>query len=130
MTKTRDADAEVVIERDPLGRRTPSGLESRWDYDAGDRPETLRAGARTLTFGYDPAGREVARLLDTGTIIAQRWDADHRLTAQTVSTVAGSRPRARRSGTGSSAPGRRSPCRGGGTRFRAGARSVGGSVST
>ncbi|WP_158887001.1 RHS repeat-associated core domain-containing protein, partial [Amycolatopsis anabasis] len=107
-------DAEVVFERDPLGRVlaetvngrtvrstydrlgrrirriTATGVESLWEYNAASRPVTLRTAGRQMHFRFDEAGREVERLLDTGAILAQSWDVNHRLTAQTLSTVAGS----------------------------------------
>lgn len=113
LVRAVNADAEVVIERDVLGqelretvngrvlesrydaagrrvyRRTPSGAESFWAYDADHQPTGLRTGGRTLSFGTDLAGREVERLLDTGVVLAQRWDARSRLTEQHVSAVAG-----------------------------------------
>ncbi|MFD8496388.1 hypothetical protein [Amycolatopsis sp. NPDC059657] len=49
----------------------------------------METGGRTLFFGYDRAGREVERLLDTGTMLAQAWDENHRLVAQTVNAVSG-----------------------------------------
>ncbi|SDY10666.1 RHS repeat-associated core domain-containing protein [Amycolatopsis xylanica] len=109
----RNADAELRYQRDALGqvlaetvngrtvsstydalgrrvlRRTPTGAESRWGYAANGKPSSLETGGRTLFFGYDPAGREVERLLDTGTMLAQAWDENHRLVAQTVSAVSG-----------------------------------------
>ncbi|MFE0027554.1 RHS repeat-associated core domain-containing protein [Amycolatopsis sp. NPDC059021] len=98
---TRDARGRVLRESvngravesvyDPLGRRTvrrtPTGAETRWEYGAGAQPVKARLGERTLSFGYDAAGRETERLLDTGTILAQAWDANHRLVGQTVSAV-------------------------------------------
>jgi RHS repeat-associated protein len=83
----------VASAYDILGRRvfrgTPSGAQSRWTYDAEGRPVSVETAGRTVNFGYDIAGRETERLLDTGTILAQAWDVNHRLTEQTVSTVAG-----------------------------------------
>jgi RHS repeat-associated protein len=70
-------------------RRTPTGAESNWDYDADHQAKRLRTGGRTLTFGLDLAGREVERLLDTGIVLAQRWDARNRLAEQHLSAVAG-----------------------------------------
>jgi RHS repeat-associated protein len=65
------------------------GPQSRWAYDAEGRPVSVETAGRTVNFGYDIAGRETERLLDTGPILAQAWDVNHRLTEQTVSTVAG-----------------------------------------
>ncbi|TVT34678.1 type IV secretion protein Rhs [Amycolatopsis rhizosphaerae] len=119
MVRAVNAHADVVFERDLLGRvlaetvngrtvssrydvlgrrvyrRTPTGAESEWSFDARHQPVALRTGGRTVSFGYDPAGRETERLLDTGTILAQSWDIADRMTAQTLSTVAGGRATAR-----------------------------------
>jgi RHS repeat-associated protein len=116
LVRAVNASAEVLIRRDVLGRvtaetvngatmsyrydglgrvigrRTPSGAESRWDYDPAGRPLRLQSGGHTLSFGYDPAGREIERLLDTGAMLAQTWDANNRLLSQTMSTVAGAAP--------------------------------------
>ncbi|ATY14885.1 type IV secretion protein Rhs [Amycolatopsis sp. AA4] len=105
--------SEVVLQRDPLGRvlaetgngrtvssrydaagrriarRTHAGAESWWGYDAAGRPTSLRTAARTMSFSYDPAGHLVEWLLDSGAMLAQSWDSNDRLVAQTVSTVAG-----------------------------------------
>ncbi|QFU88341.1 RHS repeat-associated core domain-containing protein [Amycolatopsis sp. YIM 10] len=104
-------DADVIFERDALGRvlretvngrtlesaydaagrrtyrRTPSGAESHWSFDADHQATGLRTAGRTLSFGLDPAGREIERLLDTGTVLAQRFDGADRLIEQTVSAV-------------------------------------------
>ncbi|MFD8497651.1 RHS repeat-associated core domain-containing protein [Amycolatopsis sp. NPDC059657] len=116
MVQAANSDAEIELERDALGRiraevvngrrleshydllgrrtrrRTPSGLESEWAYEGSARPSSLLTAGRTFTFGYDLAGREIERLLDTGTIVAQSWDSNHRLVSQTVSTVRGQSP--------------------------------------
>ncbi len=108
MVRATDADAEVSFDRDAVGRivaetcngrtlassydalgrrthrRTPSGAESTWEYGAGEAPVALHTAGRTLRFGYDPAGREVERRLDAGTVLAQAWDANHRLASQTL----------------------------------------------
>ncbi|KAA9154674.1 RHS repeat protein [Amycolatopsis acidicola] len=113
LVRAVNADAEVVIERDVLGRelreivngrvlesrydaagrrvyrRTPTGSESVWDYDVDHQATGLRTAGRLLSFGLDVAGREVERLLDTGIVLAQRWDARNRLAEQHVSVVAG-----------------------------------------
>ncbi|MGH3871889.1 MAG: DUF6531 domain-containing protein [Pseudonocardiaceae bacterium] len=110
MVRTTNADAEVVFNRDvvgrvltetcngrtvtsgydALGRRThrctPSGAESVWEYGATEAPVALHTAGRTLRFDYDPAGREIQRNLDAGAVLAQTWDANHRLTSQTLTT--------------------------------------------
>jgi RHS repeat-associated protein len=115
LVRARNADAELVYQRDALGqvvaetvngatvtsahdplgrrvyRRTPTGAESRWDFDANARPTLLRTAGRELAFGYNPAGREVRRLLDTGVALDQEWDVNQRLATQAVA-VAGHAP--------------------------------------
>ncbi|WP_051362846.1 RHS repeat-associated core domain-containing protein [Amycolatopsis thermoflava] len=112
LVRARNADADVRFERDAAGRvlaetinghstvfaydalgrrtyrRTPSGAESFWNYGAGHRPASLRTGGRTFSFGFDAAGREIERLLDSGTALAQTWTPTHRLNSQTVTGVA------------------------------------------
>jgi YD repeat-containing protein len=81
----------VVSRYDALGRRTyrrtPTGVESHWQYDGNGKPVNLDVAGRSVSFGYDAAGREIERLLATGTVLAQTWDTNHRLTSQTVSAV-------------------------------------------
>ncbi|MEV5509361.1 DUF6531 domain-containing protein [Streptomyces orinoci] len=108
LARAKNADAEVVYERDSLGRvlsetvadraitytydalgrrthrTTPSGLVSQWSYDAEGRPTELRAGAGTLSFAYDAAGRETERHIGDGVTLTQSWDKADRLTSQTV----------------------------------------------
>ncbi|MGW2601712.1 DUF6531 domain-containing protein [Streptomyces klenkii] len=104
-----NTDAEVVYERDVLGRvlsesvngratsyaydalgrrvwrETPSGLASEWTYDAVGRPTELTGDAGGLTFAYDAAGRETERRLGgEGAVLTQEWDAADRLTTQVV----------------------------------------------
>jgi RHS repeat-associated protein len=71
-----------------VGRRTPTGTESRWGYDAGSRPVNLAVGTRALSFGYDAAGQEVSREFG-GVVLAQTWDANQRLIAQAMTGAAG-----------------------------------------
>jgi RHS repeat-associated protein len=108
VVRAANADADVVYRRDALGRVlsetcngrtvasaydaigrrvrrvTPSGADSLWDYDENDRPLALHTAGRVLRFGHDAAGRQVERSLDTGVVLAQAWDAGHRLLSQTV----------------------------------------------
>ncbi|MCD9141797.1 DUF6531 domain-containing protein [Streptomyces albireticuli] len=103
-----NADAEIVYERDVLGRVlsetvngrtttyaydelgrrtrrvTPSGLASVWTYDVAGRPAELRGDAGALSFTYDAAGRETERRLGQDVALTQRWDGNDRLTAQVV----------------------------------------------
>lgn len=104
-------DAELVIERDALGRvlaetcngrtvrsvydtlgrrirrYTPSGAESVWEYDAAGRPVTLTSSGQTVRFGYDAVGRETERHLGPGAVLLQTWDVNHRLRTQTLTAV-------------------------------------------
>ncbi|MGH3468692.1 MAG: RHS repeat-associated core domain-containing protein, partial [Thermocrispum sp.] len=108
MLRASSPEVELLMQRDPLGRvlaesvngrtvrstydalgrrvsrRTPSGAESAWAYDANDQPVSLTSGGHTLRFGYDATGREVQRQFGAGAVLAQSWDANHRLTGQTV----------------------------------------------
>lgn len=103
--------AELVVERDELGRvlaetvdgrrvesaydragrrvrrTTPAGTESTWEYDAAGRPVALHTAGQTVRFGYDEAGREVTRGLGTAAVLAQTWDANHRLATQAVTAA-------------------------------------------
>ncbi|HEU5159763.1 MAG TPA: DUF6531 domain-containing protein [Streptosporangiaceae bacterium] len=112
LVRAVNADADVSMQRDPLGRvvaetcngrtvssafdaagrrvrrRTPSGAESIWDYDAAGRPITLHTGGQTMRFGYDPAGRETARYIGPQVALTQRWDPAHRLVDQALWTAA------------------------------------------
>ncbi|WP_051124685.1 RHS repeat-associated core domain-containing protein [Amycolatopsis benzoatilytica] len=68
-----------------LSRRTPAGVESRWDYDGRGRPTALAAGPRALRFRHDAAGREIWRGFGAAEL-TQEWDPRHRLRSQTVAT--------------------------------------------
>ncbi|HTJ68173.1 MAG TPA: DUF6531 domain-containing protein [Actinospica sp.] len=63
---------------DPTGRRiertTPSGITTRWTYDATGQPTAMTGTAGTLAFGYDAAGRETARLLGPGALAGRTYD--------------------------------------------------------
>ncbi|WP_431981737.1 DUF6531 domain-containing protein [Streptomyces qinglanensis] len=107
LIRASSPDAEVIIERDLLGRvltettngrtlsytynplglpvqrTTSSGLTSTWTYDADGRAVELATDHGTLTFAYDAAGRETERR--TGDIsLIQQWDAADRLSTQRV----------------------------------------------
>ncbi|HEV2782191.1 MAG TPA: DUF6531 domain-containing protein [Actinophytocola sp.] len=108
LVRATNPHAEVIIRRDPLGRivaesinghtvsstydaagrrtrvTTPSGAESRWEYDADDHPVALHTAGHTMRFGYDAAGREVRRGLGAGAVLTQGWDANHRLITQRI----------------------------------------------
>ncbi|CRK58287.1 Rhs-family protein [Alloactinosynnema sp. L-07] len=106
--RARNADADLVYTRDPLGRvlaesvngrtvnsgydplgrrvrrRTPTGAESTWGYDEGSRPVRLTVGERSMSFDYDQAGHEISRSLGNGAVLDQAWDANHRLVSQST----------------------------------------------
>ncbi|WP_289922374.1 DUF6531 domain-containing protein [Streptomyces sp. S.PB5] len=99
LTYERDARGRILAETcngatvrsayDVLGRRirrvTPSNAESTWEYDGRDRPVLLRTAGRTVTFAYDGAGRETERRVG-GIALSQTWDANGRLSTQTLTT--------------------------------------------
>ncbi|MBT2383503.1 DUF6531 domain-containing protein [Streptomyces sp. ISL-11] len=108
LIRAANVDAEVVYERDALGRVlsetvdgrrmtyaydvlgrrtqriTPSGLTTEWTYDAVGRPTELRGDAGALGFSYDAVGRETERRLGEGVSLTQEWNATDRLTKQVV----------------------------------------------
>lgn len=108
LIQATNPDADLTIERDPLGRvlsetvngrttthaydaagrrterTTPSGLRSAWTHDAAGRPATLDNGAGALSFTYDAAGRETERRLGDGATLTQAWDKADRLTTQSL----------------------------------------------
>ncbi|MFI8824377.1 RHS repeat-associated core domain-containing protein [Streptomyces sp. NPDC053431] len=75
---------------DAMGRRTrrttPSGARSEWAHDAAGRPTGLTSGEGSIAFAYDAAGRETERRIGDATSLAQSWDGNDRLTAQTLTT--------------------------------------------
>ncbi|MEU1403255.1 DUF6531 domain-containing protein [Streptomyces sp. NPDC005728] len=112
LCRAANADAEVVLERDLLGRvlsetvngrttthvhdgvgrrvrrTTPSGLVSEWTYDPAGQPLTLRSSAGSLDFAHDAAGRETQRTVGTVATLTQTWNATGLLTAQTLTAAA------------------------------------------
>ncbi|SFE34183.1 RHS repeat-associated core domain-containing protein [Actinacidiphila alni] len=70
-----------------ISRRTPSGVESVWDYDADNRPVRLRVDNNLLTFGYDRDGHENERQLGQSARLRQSWDPVGRLTEQSLVAV-------------------------------------------
>ncbi|MFI6231341.1 DUF6531 domain-containing protein [Micromonospora echinospora] len=72
---------------DALGRRThrrtPSGLESTWEYGVGRRPVALSTGGQTVRFTHDAAGRETRRSVGA-LVLTQTWDPNHRLLSQAL----------------------------------------------
>ncbi|TMR96381.1 DUF6531 domain-containing protein [Nonomuraea basaltis] len=93
---TRDAAGRVLAETcddhtvtfayDALGRRThrrtPSGAETTWDYDARSQPQTLYTAGQALRFAYNPAGHEISRDFGADLSLIHDWDADSRPRAQ------------------------------------------------
>ncbi|WP_258348593.1 DUF6531 domain-containing protein [Saccharopolyspora gregorii] len=99
----RDATGRVLAESvngrtvhsayDALGRRvrrrTPSGAESAWEFNAAHQPTALHAGGRTLRFDYDAAGHETSRALGANAVLTQDWDANHQLLSQHITGATG-----------------------------------------
>lgn len=102
LTRTYDAAGRLLTETtngrtlantyNSLGNRTtritPTGTTSTWAYDPNGQPITLTTAAHTINFTYDQAGRETNRTLGPHLTLAQDWDDNHRLTAQTITTTA------------------------------------------
>jgi RHS repeat-associated protein len=66
-------------------RRTPAGAVSTWSYTGNHQPAALDVLGRTVTFSYDPAGRETTRQVGDFLDVAQRWDAAGRVVARSAS---------------------------------------------
>ncbi|MFF5055893.1 DUF6531 domain-containing protein [Micromonospora sp. NPDC000663] len=105
LLRASSPEVDLHFERDPLGRvlaeirdghevrscydvlgrrtlrRTPAGVESAWEYDAGQQPTALRTGGVTVSFTHDAVGRETRRAVG-GLALTQSWDANHRLLSQ------------------------------------------------
>ncbi|MEV1006506.1 DUF6531 domain-containing protein [Streptomyces sp. NPDC049881] len=81
--------ATVRSEYDARGRRirrvTPSGHESRWEYDDRDQPTAVETAGRRVTFAYDGDGREVERRVGEAGL-SQTWNDAGLLAAQTLRT--------------------------------------------
>lgn len=108
LTRATSVDADLAIHRDPLGRvmaetcngrtltsrydalgrriyrRSPSGAEAIWSYDAAGRPVELATAGQRLHFTYDAAGRETRRYIGAGAILDQQYDSDDRLVSQAL----------------------------------------------
>jgi RHS repeat-associated protein len=78
LSSTYDAAGRRIV------RRTPAGAEATWGYDPAGRPSTLATAGQSMRFTYDPANREIERTVNADIALTQQWDADHRLTAQTL----------------------------------------------
>ncbi|OIK23048.1 hypothetical protein VT52_034915 [Streptomyces malaysiense] len=111
LAHARAPEAEVVYERDELGRAlsetvnggttvhaydalgrrirrtTPSGLTSHWKYDSAGRCTELGSEAGSLSFTYDAGGRETERRLGEEVTLSQGWDAAGRLTVQSLTSA-------------------------------------------
>ncbi|MEU0597289.1 RHS repeat-associated core domain-containing protein [Streptomyces sp. NPDC006393] len=108
LVRAANADADVTMERDALGRiltetvngrtirytydalgrrtgrQTPSGMVSRWTYDPAGRPISLESGNGELRFVHDAVGREVQRRIGKAVTLTQTWDRGDRLTTQSL----------------------------------------------
>ncbi|TDC21342.1 hypothetical protein E1265_18275 [Streptomyces sp. 8K308] len=67
----------------PVYRRTPSGVESRWEWAEHQGPAALHTASRTLRFDYAD-GRQASRQLPGDARIDQRWDQLGQLTEQRI----------------------------------------------
>jgi RHS repeat-associated protein len=105
-------DADLVLERDLVGRvlveaidgqrvesaydaagrrtgrRTPSGFQTRWEYDAAHRPVVVDSGGEEIRFGYDATGHEVRRDIG-GLTLSRTWAPGDQLVAQALDMTAG-----------------------------------------
>ncbi|WP_406629939.1 RHS repeat-associated core domain-containing protein [Amycolatopsis sp. WGS_07] len=77
-TVTRTRGGGVVT------RRTPAGVESRWEFDRAGRPESLQIGAHSVQFTHDDGGREIRRVVDGQVVVSQVFDADDNLVEQSA----------------------------------------------
>ncbi|MEV0165163.1 RHS repeat-associated core domain-containing protein [Nonomuraea fuscirosea] len=105
LTITRDAHGRVTAETcngrtltsayDALGRRvlrrTPSGTETVWTYDARGLPLSLETAGQTLHFDHDSAGRELSRTFGAAVSLTHEWDDDSHLQSQTLTRGPGRR---------------------------------------
>lgn len=72
-----------------LRRRTPSGVDSKWRYDAAGRPESLDMVGHELSFRYDAAGREQERRIDGAIALHGTVDEATGVATHTVTRTAG-----------------------------------------
>ncbi|MEA5366491.1 RHS repeat-associated core domain-containing protein [Amycolatopsis sp., V23-08] len=106
LVRATEGDSVVEIDRDEFGRvvretvdgraiayaydgmnvrrRTPSGVDSAWNYDADGTPVSLLVAGQVVSFRHDEAGREIERTTGAGATLTQAFDAEHQLTQQTV----------------------------------------------
>jgi RHS repeat-associated protein len=87
VTETVDGRS-TVFDYDAAGRRigriTPSGAVSEWDFDSEVRRATLMLSGRELAFDFDGAGHETVRTVDGGARLTQEFDAAGRLAGQRI----------------------------------------------
>ncbi|MET9699545.1 putative T7SS-secreted protein [Streptomyces sp. NPDC006529] len=100
ITCIRDRHGRIVSETvngrtisftyDVLGRRTgrttPSGVVSRWGYDAAGRRASLTTSDRSITFEHDATGHEIARYIGDSLTLLSQVDAMGRLLGQQVTS--------------------------------------------
>ncbi|WP_405928424.1 DUF6531 domain-containing protein [Streptomyces griseus] len=67
-----------------IGRKTPSGSISSWEYDPIGRHSSLTASGRRIEFGYDSAGRELTRRIGESVTLQNAFDPLGRITSQTA----------------------------------------------
>ncbi|MGP3927457.1 DUF6531 domain-containing protein [Streptomyces sp. 8N616] len=83
----------TAYDYDALGRRirrrTPTGIESTWTYDAAGHPIALEAAGHRIAFEFDEAHRETARHLPGSVTLTQSWDRAGQLTTQRLTHVPG-----------------------------------------
>ncbi|WP_328603577.1 DUF6531 domain-containing protein [Amycolatopsis sp. NBC_00345] len=72
-------------------RRTPSGVDSAWNFADAGATAVLSVGEHVTSFQYDEAGREVGRRIGAGAELSQTFDAENQLTGQTVTAGADGR---------------------------------------
>lgn len=86
LTETVDGRT-VHSEYDAAGRRvrrrTPSGAESVWEYDAAGLPAAVHTAGGSMRFAYDLAGREVSRTFGSAAIF-HSWSPADLVTGQSV----------------------------------------------
>ncbi|MFE5171403.1 MULTISPECIES: putative T7SS-secreted protein [unclassified Streptomyces] len=71
-----------------IGRTTPTGATTTWQYDAVGRPTRMSTAGRAVDFAYDAAGREVSRHVGDSLSWTNQFDQVGRLTARTIAASA------------------------------------------
>ncbi len=81
-------DRKLSFDHDALGRRigriTPAGAVSRWEYDAAGNLLELTVSGRTIGFHRDAAGRELERHIGDHVSLANTFDTVGQLIDQQV----------------------------------------------